>query len=100
DYVGAKANLAAAQISRDEAKTNLDAAQGLRDAGVATIADVLQAKTALSQATLTSLTVAGSIGSLRGALATAMGIPANVPFDVEDLPAQVPSIELSSSVDQ
>ncbi|HJQ98471.1 MAG TPA: TolC family protein [Candidatus Polarisedimenticolaceae bacterium] len=100
DYVGAKANLAASKTSRSEAQTNLDAAQGRRDAGVATIADVLQAKTALSQATLFTQTISGSIGSLRGALATAMGIPANVPFDVEDLPAEVPSIELSSSVDE
>jgi outer membrane protein TolC len=89
-----------AETSRSEAQTNFDAAQGRREAGVATIADVLQSKTALSQATLITLTIAGSIGSLRGALATAMGIPANVPFDVEDLPAEVPSIELSSSVDQ
>jgi TolC family type I secretion outer membrane protein len=100
DYVGAKANLAAAETSRDEAKTNLDAAQGRRDAGVATIADVLQARTALSQATLFAQTIAGSIGSLRGALATVMGLPANVPFDVQDLPAQVPSIALTASVDE
>ena len=100
DYVGAKASLAAAETSRGEAKTNLDAAQGRRDAGLATIADVLQAKTALSQATLFTQTIAGSIGSLRGALATAMGIPANVPFEVEDLPAEVPSIALTDSVDE
>ena len=100
DYVGAKANLAAAETSRDEAKTNFEAAQGRRDAGVATIADVLQAKTALSQTILFTQTIAGSIGSLRGALATAMGIPANVPFEVEDLPAEVPSIALTESVDE
>ena len=100
DYVGAKANLVAAETSRDEAKTNLEAAQGRRDAGVATIADVLQAKTAFSQATLFTLTIAGSIGARRGALATAMGIPANVPFDVQDLPAAVPSVALKASVDE
>src|SRR5262245_34031343 len=77
DYVGAKANLAAAETSRGEAQTNLEAAQGRRDAGLATIADVLQAKTALSQATLFTLTIAGSIGSLRGELATAMGVSAH-----------------------
>ena len=100
DYVGAKANLAASETSRAEAQTNFEAAQGRREAGVATIADVLQAKTAMSQATLFTQTIAGSIGSLRGALATAMGIPANVPFDVEELPTEVPSIELSKSVDE
>jgi outer membrane protein len=100
DYVGAKASLAASETSRAEAQTNFEAAQGRREAGVATIADVLQAKTAMSQATLFTQTIAGSIGSLRGALATAMGIPANVPFDVEELPTEVPSIELSKSVDE
>lgn len=88
-FVEAKANLVAATTSRDEAQTNLEAAERRRDAGVATIADVLQAKTALSRATLDVQTIAGSIGSRKGALATAMGLPANVPFDVAELPAEI-----------
>ena len=92
-YLDAKAQLSAARITEDEATTNLDAAQPRRDAGLATIADVLQAKTQLSQATLAAQTIEGSIGSTRGALATAMGLPANVTFDAGELPAELPAME-------
>src|SRR5207245_422348 len=51
-YQGAKALLTAAQASVKEAQTAYQAAEERRRAGVATIADVLQAKTQLSQAVL------------------------------------------------
>ena len=89
-YLNAKAQLEAARTGEEEARTNLEAAEGRREAGVATIADALQARTALSQATLDRLTVEGRIGSLRGALATAMGLPAGVSFDALPLPAELP----------
>lgn len=98
-YLDAKALLVAARITEQETATNLDAAQQRRDAGVATIADVLQAKTQKSQATLVAQTIEGTIGSLRGTLATAMGLPANVVFDAVDLPAEVPVVDFGSSVD-
>jgi outer membrane protein len=98
-YVDAKAQLRAAQETEAEAKTSLDAASQRRDAGLATIADVLQAKTALSQATLNAQTIAGSIGSLRGALATSMGLPANVEFEVGELPAELPATEFGTAAD-
>lgn len=96
-YVDAKAQLKAARDSESEAATGLDAAQQRRDAGLATIADVLQAKTALSQATLNVQTLEGSIGSLRGALATTMGLPANVEFDVGELPERLPTLDFGDA---
>jgi outer membrane protein TolC len=99
-YVDAKAQLVAAQTTEAEAMTNLDVAEKLRDAGLATIADVLQAKTQRSQAKLIAQTIEGSIGSLRGALATAMGLPANVSFEVGELPTQVPTIDFGGTVDE
>jgi outer membrane protein TolC len=57
---------------------------------VATIAEVLQARTALSQFQLDEATVAGQVLVLRGSLATAMGLPATTPYDVGTLPADVP----------
>jgi len=99
-YVDAKAQLVAARITETEAETNLDAAEKRRDAGLATIADVLQGKTQRSQAKLTAQTIEGSIGSLRGALATAMGLPANVSFEVGELPAEVPTIDFGGTVDE
>lgn len=98
-YLDAKAQLVAARTTVDETAKNLDAAEQRRGAGVATIADVLQAKTQRSQATLQAQTIEGSIGSLRGALATSMGLPANVPFDAVELPNEVPVLEFGESVD-
>ena len=98
-YLDAKAQLVAARTTEDEATTNLDAAEKRRDAGLATIADVLQGKTQRSQAKLVAQTIEGSIGSLRGALATAMGLPANVSFEVGELPAEVPVIDFGGDVD-
>jgi len=99
-YVDAKAQLVAARITEAEAETNLDAAERRRDAGLATIADVLQGKTQRSQAKLIAQTIEGSIGSLRGALATAMGLPANVSFEVGELPAEVPTIDFGGTVEE
>jgi outer membrane protein TolC len=99
-YLDAKAQLAAARITENEAATNLDAAQQRREAGLATIADVLQGKTQRSQAKLTAQTIEGSIGSLRGALATAMGLPANVAFEVGELPTEVAAVEFGDAVDE
>ena len=98
-YLDAKAQLVAARTTEDEAATNLDAAEKRRDAGLATIADVLQGRTQRSQAKLIAQTIEGSIGSLRGALATAMGLPANVAFEVGELPADVPSVDFGGEVD-
>lgn len=98
-YLNAKAQLEAARLGEEEARTNLEAAEGRRQAGVATIADALQARTALSQATLDRLTVEGRIGSLRGALATSMGLPAGVPFDALPLPAEIPVDDAARDVD-
>jgi outer membrane protein len=81
-YVTARALAASQETTFKEAQTNLDAAQARHDAGVATIADVLQAKTALAQAQLTLDGYQGQIETTRGALATAMGLPASTPFEV------------------
>jgi len=50
--------------------------------GLATIADVLQAKTALSQAQLALESTQGQLQTARGALALSMGLPANIPYDI------------------
>ncbi len=81
-YVTAKALLEAQQASYKEAETNLSSAEDRHKAGVATIADVLQARTALSQVKLTMESIQGQIQTTKGALATAVGLPANTPYDV------------------
>ncbi|MBP7149732.1 MAG: TolC family protein [Acidobacteria bacterium] len=99
-YLNARALRAAAESSLGEARTNLDAAQARHDAGVATIADVLQARTALSRAELTFQQVDGQIQVLLGALATAMGLPATTSLDVGELPEGAPVEAADNAVDE
>jgi outer membrane protein TolC len=77
--MAAKALLMAQQANLKDAQTQLEAADERHAVGVATIADVLQAKTALSRARLALQATQGAIQSTRGALATAMGLPADTP---------------------
>jgi outer membrane protein len=98
-YMTAKAQLDAAHKTLDQVKTGLDAANVRHDAGVATIADVLQARTAVAQAQLAVDGLEGQVQAVRGALATAMGLPANVPLDIGSLPGQVPLDRSQPAID-
>ena len=99
NYLAAKSLLAAEQSSREDARAILDAAEQRHQAGLATIADVLQAKTALSQNELALATVQGAVATTRGGLTTAMGLPANTTLDI-DLPAADPPLtEIAASVE-
>jgi len=89
-YLNAKAQLDAARANVTQAETAHNAATVRHEAGVATIAEVLQAKTALSQAQLDVDRLSGDVLALRGALATAMGLPASTPYDVGSLPEELP----------
>jgi outer membrane protein len=85
-YLGTKALLDAQQTTLTEAQTNLAAAEQRHRVGLATIADVLQARTALSQAQLALESTQGDLQTTRGALALSMGLPANIPYDIEVVP--------------
>lgn len=98
-YANAKTLEKSLKASLTDAKTNLSAAESRHHNGLATIADVLQAKTAFSQALYNLETAAGQVQIIRGALATAMGIPANTPYDIEDLPANPPVQRITETVD-
>jgi outer membrane protein len=92
NLLGTKALRDAQQVVVQEATTNLAAAQERHEVGLATIADVLQAKTALSQAQLTLETLEGQLDISRGAVAVGMGLPATTSFDI-------PAVAASDSVD-
>jgi len=99
-YLNARALEGAELAAVKEARASVDAAQRRHDAGLSTIADVLQAKTALSQAQLGLETVQGQIQVIRGVLATSVGLPANTPFEV-DIPVQdVPLTQGTGEVDR
>lgn len=98
-YLDAKALLAAQSATLAERKASLDAANARHEAGVATVADVLQARTALSQAQLTYDTIEGNLRAIEGALATAMGVAPTTTVDVGELPLDVPADTVLEAVD-
>lgn len=100
NYVTAGGLLAAAESTVVEVAVGLDAANERHRAGVATIADVLQARTALSQAQLTVETYRGQIATTRGALATAMGLSADTEFDVTPPALEIPTEQVTISIQQ
>ena len=98
-YMATLALLGAERSAIAEAKANLTAAEQRNRVGLATIADVLQARTALSQEQLNLETIEGSLQAARGSLASALGLPANLPFDLQPLSAAIPVGRISQTVD-
>ncbi len=98
-YMANRALLAAEQAAIAEEQANLQAAEQRHTVGLATIADVLQARTALSQEQLNLETIQGNLQAARGALAAAMGLPANLPYDLTALPDSTPVRMVAESVD-
>ncbi|HZE88310.1 MAG TPA: TolC family protein, partial [Verrucomicrobiae bacterium] len=99
-YVNARALAQAEATSVKEAEASLDAAETRRRAGLGTIADVLQAKTVLSRARLALETAEGEVSTIRGALATAMGLPANTGFDVTLPPLEPPKDDVAVEIER
>ncbi len=99
DYTAAKALLSAQQATVAQADTNLAEAEERRRVGLATIADVLQARTALAQARLDLQTIEGNLYTTRGALAVATGFPANLEYDVDTMIVERDVMLLSENVD-
>jgi outer membrane protein TolC len=82
-----------------QAEASLAAAEGRQRAGLATIADVLQARTALSQTRLALQQTEGQALALRGALATLAGLPPTSELEVGALPAEVDAAAAQPPVD-
>ncbi len=98
-YMANSALLRAERSAIAEAQANLSSAQQRDSVGIATIADVLQARTALAQEQLNLESIQGSLQTARGNLAAAMGIPANVSYDLGPLSGAVPVRAVSVTVD-
>jgi len=67
--------------------------------GVATLADLLQARTALAQARFQLATLQGQEETAHGDLATAIGLPANARFEVGNIQASDSVARVTASVD-
>ena len=98
-YLDAKALLDAQSATLKERQASVDAADARHNAGVATINDVLQARTALSQAQLTIESVEQNLRTFQGTLATVMGLPVTTKFSIGTLPTDVPIQEVQTAVD-
>ena len=81
------------------ARANLTAAERRHDVGLATIADVLQGRTALAQSQLAAQTAEGNVQAARAQLALAMGLPANGRFDVASDTGVAPTMLIAENVD-
>lgn len=92
--VAGDAALAAAKTTEAAAARSVDIARSLREGGVATLADVLQAETAYDQAVIARVQADMTAKSARGTLAVAIGSPADQPLqlDAEPVPAQAPTL--------
>jgi outer membrane protein TolC len=98
-YLAARGLVAAQQANVQAAQTNLAAADDRRRAGVATIADVLQARTAASQARLVLQRFEGNALVVRGQLATLVGLAPTSELEVGELPARVAVDRAAPQVD-
>jgi outer membrane protein len=99
-YLYGKALVVAQEANVKTAKESLTAAEERHRAGVATIADVLLARTAASQTELDLVSAQGLVQTIRGALATELGVPANIPVEAGDLPEIENLDRVSESVDR
>jgi outer membrane protein TolC len=98
-YLATKALLEAQRATLTEAQTSLDVAEERRRVGLATIADVLQSRTAASQAQLDTQAAEGQVLTARGALALALGLPAHAPLDADTAAARIPLGPAADSVE-
>lgn len=97
--IGNKALVRADEAALKDAQTSLDAASARKDVGAATIADVLQAESSLEQVQYTLANDRGAVEISRGSLATAVGWPANTPFDVAGEFNRAPTTSMEADVD-
>jgi TolC family type I secretion outer membrane protein len=100
NYAGAKAMLEANRTSLADAQANLAAAEERQRVGLATSADVLQARTAYSEVKLAVIGTEGQVRTTRATLAVWMGYPANVFPELDVSIPDVPGYEISATVDE
>jgi outer membrane protein TolC len=97
-YVATRSLLEAQRTTYEEALRNLEAAEERHRVGLATVGDVLLARTSASQSRLDMETTEGALQTTRGALALSVGLPANTPYDISPPDTTFPVEGLVDSV--
>ena len=98
-YVASRALRDAQRVAVQEAQASYDAARARDSVGLATIADVLQARTALTQAQLQLQSTEAQVQTARSTLALAVGVSPTEPYDVAACPDDVSVGAVTASVD-
>jgi outer membrane protein TolC len=98
-YQSARGVLEGSRATVATAKQNLAAADRRHEVGLATIADVLQARTALAQAELLAQSADGAVQAARATLALNIGFDAGRSFEVAIDTSAFPLRELAENVD-
>ncbi len=98
-YLDAKALLDAQEDDLKDAETNLEAATELYNAGVKTRVDMLQAQSQFVNTQLIIQETKGLVKTEMGNLANALGVPANTPLNVANLPEELPMDDILSNID-
>ncbi len=86
----------AQEVVVKEAVANLDAAEDRRQNGVAALADVLQARTALARARLKQKNIQGDMMAIKGSVMTSVGLPLTARVDIIDIPIEALPIHSAS----
>jgi len=95
----ASARLEAQRDTEAVARQSLEAADAKHAAQVASLAEKLQAQTALAQATLDRVRAQGVWETARGLLAVAMGFPVDAPLALAPISAAFPAISARGPLD-
>ncbi len=90
-WYAADESLTAARASEEAAKETLRATETRQRVGAGTLADVLQARTALSQASLSVIQRDGAREIARGTVAQALGLPAPATVSLAPPPSTLPT---------
>ncbi|HSU13265.1 TolC family protein [Longimicrobium sp.] len=98
-FLATRALRDAQQVAVTEAQADLAAAEERHRVGVSSIQEVLQTRTALSQARLQLQTLEADYFSARGNLAVAMGLQANTRFTIPEVTADESVANVAANVD-
>lgn len=94
----ARASVQASQAAETAAHESLSAAEARHQSGSATLADRLQAQTALSQATLNRITAEGNAAASAGLLANLMGFDASQTLELTEIASALPDAGIEQSI--
>lgn len=98
NYIGNKALVVAYEQNLKDAEVLLASAKSMRNAGLATLTDVLSAQSFVEQTKLNLEQAKGAEKTAFGALLIDLGLPPCTCLDVQDLPDELPVIQIDENI--